>query len=105
MADEPTLDPVHDPLSPTQKPGWKSIEGVTSSLVSLLGMAAVILAALQDQGVSFGNGTVAAIVGGVIAMAASMKLVSARTNLKISANEATAKAAAIIATAGKPDPS
>lgn len=99
MADV-VVDPVHDPLSPTQKPASSTLEGKIAALIAVVGSVLAVVGPVLDEllqkGV-LGDGKLAGIIGTCLAIAGALGLLGARTALKVSANAATAKAAALIA--------
>lgn len=98
MADA-AIDPVHDPLSPTQKPASQTLEGKLAAMLAIVGSVLAVVGPILDgllkQGV-LGDGRLAGVIGACLAIAGSLGLLGARTALKASANSATAKAAALI---------
>lgn len=98
------IDPVHDPLSPTQKPASETLEGKLAQIGFYAGTVLTFLGVLLDAG-ALGHGQAAMIIGALIAAASKLGLLTSRTMLKIAANDSTARAAAIIEAAKASNPS
>jgi hypothetical protein len=94
------LNPENDPAQTAQKPAIKTLEGQVSTGIAIMGAVLLALEALHEQGI-FGDGKIGAIIGAVLAVAASFGLLASRTILKMNGN----KAAALVAAAKAAPPS
>jgi hypothetical protein len=88
------MDPVTDPGSTTQKPGYLSSEFYLSLLPTILG-------ALMASGVFADDSVPAKIIGAVLAVLGALGYAAGRTMVKASGNKAAAHVAAAKAVADK----
>jgi hypothetical protein len=99
------LTPEQDPASPVQKAAIKTLEGKVALAMTVFGAVVTVLGLLHEQGV-FGDGKLAAIIGALVAVSATLGLAGARTALKMNGNNAAAlvEAARLSAEAAKAAP-
>ena len=77
------MDPVLDPGSPAQKPGWKSSELYLSLLPTILG-------AVMASGLVADGSVAAKVIGAVLAVLGVLGYTAGRSFVKASGNKAAA---------------